>query len=130
MKINQFAFAFLAGLAASAVLAPAFADADVAAGETEFKKCAVCHSGAEKKNKVGPWLAGIVGRPVASVEGYAYSQGMKDFAAKTPAWTEEVLNTYLKDPKGTVPGTKMTFAGEKDDAMRANLIGYLKTLAP
>jgi cytochrome c len=130
MTSKTFSLAIFAGLAALALATPALADADPAAGGQEFKKCAACHSGADKVNKVGPYLAGIVGRPVASIEGYAYSSGMKDFATKTPAWTEEVLNVYLKDPKATVPGTKMGFGGVKDDTARANLVAYLKTLAP
>jgi cytochrome c len=115
-------------LAMSSLLAgPVQADGDVAKGEKAFKKCLPCHSVADKTNKMGPYLTGVVGRPVASVENYQYSPAMKEYAALTKAWDEPALNVYLENPKAAVPKTKMVFPGLKKPDERADLIAYLKT---
>ena len=118
-----FGAVIMAGLSAPTA---AFADGDASAGAKVFKKCAACHTATEEKNKVGPYLMGVVGRPVASVEGYKYSNAMTEHAAEVPTWTEEALATYLHDPKGVVKGTKMAFAGLKKDDDIENVIAYLK----
>jgi cytochrome c len=106
---------------------PAQADGDVAKGEQVFKKCMACHTVNDKTNKVGPYLVGIVGRPVASVEGYSYSEGMKAYAATGAVWDEATLMAYLENPKAIVAKTKMAFAGLKKEDERADLIAFLKT---
>jgi cytochrome c len=101
---------------------------DAAAGEKVFKKCMACHAvGEGAANKVGPELNGIVGRTAGTVEGFSYSQGMKDAGASGLVWTEENLSKYLENPKGTIPGNKMAFAGLKKEDERANVIAFLKT---
>ncbi len=120
----------LAGLAFMSLLGfayatPALSD-DAANGEKVFKKCMACHAAADKTNKVGPNLFGIVGRPVATAEGYAYSDGMKEYGAGK-VWDEAALNTYLENPKAVVPKTKMAFAGLKKPEDRADLIAFLLT---
>ena len=60
-------------------------------------------------------------------EGYAYSEGFKAYAASAGVWDDATLDAWLKEPKAVVKGTKMTFAGIKDDGVRADLIAYLKT---
>lgn len=118
--------AVLAGTAFLALAAPALADGDVAKGEKVFKKCTACHAvGVDAKNKVGPELNGIVGRKVASVEGFKYSPAMIEFGAGDKVWDDETLHTYLADPKGVVPKTKMAFAGLKKDDERDDVIAYL-----
>lgn len=112
-----------AGLAAPTA---AFADGDAVAGAKVFRKCAACHVVDEAKNRVGPHLVDIVGRPVASVDGYKYSNAMTSHADEVPEWTEEALDAYLRDPRGVVKGTKMAFAGLKKDEEVANVIAYLK----
>jgi cytochrome c len=113
----------VAGLSAPTA---ALADGDAVAGAKVFKKCAACHTATESKNKVGPYLMGIIDRPVASVEGYKYSPAMIAHATEVPKWDVEALKTYLHDPKGVVKGTKMAFAGLKKDDEIENVIAYLK----
>jgi cytochrome c len=108
-------------------VAPLLAGASVDKGKGEAKKCAVCHS-FEKgaKAKIGPTLWGVVGAGKGSHEGFGYSSAMK---GKGGTWTYEDLNAFLADPKGFVPGTRMTFAGVKSVQDRANLIAFLRSLA-
>lgn len=108
------------------IMAAAIADA----GQKVFNKCAVCHtSGKGEANKVGPNLWGIVGANVARHTEFAYSDAMRQRGASGIKWTYEELYRYIYSPKTRVPGNKMAFAGVKDDADRANLIAYLRTLA-
>jgi cytochrome c len=106
---------------------PAQAEGDVAKGEQVYKKCMACHTVNDKTNKVGPHLVGIVGRPVASVEDYKYSDDMKAYAATGAVWDEATLQAYLEKPKAVVAKTKMAFAGLNKEDERADLIAFLKT---
>ena len=99
--------------------------ADVEAGKTAFKKCALCHTTEAGKNKIGPSLFGIVGRKSATLEDFNYSEAMKKF---DHTWDEGTLDEYLADPRATVPGTKMIFPGIKDKTERDDVIAYLETL--
>jgi cytochrome c len=96
-------------------------------GAEVFKKCRACHDvGADAKNKVGPLLNDIVGRKAGTVEGFPYSEANKTAGGKGLVWTEEVLLKYLENPLVFMPGTKMAFAGLKDEQDRKDLIAYLK----
>jgi cytochrome c len=106
----------------------ALADGDALKGEQVFKKCIACHSVKEAKNKVGPHLIGIVGRPIASVPDFKYSDDMKAYAIAAMSWNVEKLNAYLESPKAVVAKTKMAFPGLKKEDERADLIAYLKTI--
>jgi cytochrome c len=119
------------GEAAPEPIAPLLAKADAAAGEAVFKKCASCHT-VEKggPNKVGPNLWGVVNRPVASHEGFAYSAGMKTFSeGGKVVWDYDHLSFFLEAPKKHVPGTAMGFAGLKKADERANLLAWLRQQA-
>ena len=117
----------LLSLALLAPLAQAQEAGDAAKGEKVFAQCKACHEVEKGVNKVAPPLKGVIGRPVASVPDYNYSQAMKDFAKTNPAWTDELFLTYIENPKKVVPGTKMAFAGLKKPEDRANILAYLKS---
>ncbi|MXN66196.1 c-type cytochrome [Stappia sp. GBMRC 2046] len=117
----------IAGAAVVAMISGAHAEGDAAAGEKVFRKCKACHMVGEKaKNRVGPVLNGVVGREVATVGDYKYSKGMMEFGEGGKVWDEETLMVYLMDPRGTVKGTKMAFAGLKKEEDVNNVIAYLE----
>ena len=98
---------------------------DPTAGEKVFRKCMACHSVAQDgANKGGPNLYGIGGAPVAAVADFRYSDAMKDHGGD---WTPERLSTFLASPRKDVPGTKMGFAGLRDEQDRADVIAYLNS---
>jgi cytochrome c len=103
------------------------AKADPAKGQADTKVCQSCHS-FEKGGvaKVGPPLWGVVGRPVASIAGFSYSDGLKKLGGD---WTYEEIYKFITKPKVDVPGTKMTFPGEDDPHKRADILAYLQTLS-
>jgi cytochrome c len=105
---------------ASAAAAPA---QDVAAGKTSFNKCLACHAvGEGARNKVGPVLNGLNGRKSGTVEGYSYSEANKNSGI---TWDEASFKEYIKDPKAKIPGTKMVFAGIKNEQEAGDLWAFL-----
>lgn len=113
---------------ALAVAAPAWAEGDPEAGEKVFRKCKACHMvGEGAKNRVGPALNGVVGGPVASVEGFKYSDVFQEMAAEGAVWTEEELAAFLDSPRKYAKGTKMAFPGLRKEEEIADVIAYLAT---
>ena len=107
-------------LAASPALA-----GDPAAGEVAFRICGACHRvGPDARNVVGPQLNGLIGRKAGTAEGFSYSIAMK---SSPIVWDEALLLTYLRSPREAIPGTKMTFAGVKDEAKASDIVAYLAT---
>ena len=97
---------------------------DIAAGERSWNKCRACHQvGETARNGVGPQLNGLFGRHTGEVEGYSYSTANKN---ANITWDEAVFAEYIKDPKAKIPGTKMVFAGIKNDKEIADLTAFLK----
>ena len=113
------AAAGLALLTASPVLAQ-----DAAAGAKVFNQCRACHQvGETAKNLIGPKLNGLFGRTAGSVEGFKYS----DANIKSGiVWSEAIFAEYIRDPKAKIPGTKMVYAGLKNDQQIADLTAFLK----
>ena len=112
--------------AGPAPIGPLLAKADIAAGEKTARVCGTCHSfGKGEPAKIGPNLYGIIGSKHAHMEGFDYSDAMK---AMPGNWSADELNEFLYSPRAHVPGTKMTFAGLKNDQDRANVIAWLNTL--
>ncbi len=100
--------------------------AQVEEGEKVFKRCAACHAvGEGAENKVGPHLNGLIGRTAGTLPDFKYSEAMVEYGAAGNVWTEETLFTYLENPRTTVKGTKMAFAGLKDEADRQAVIAYI-----
>src|SRR4051795_1568926 len=120
------------GAPAPAALPPIavlLAKADPARGEDATKKvgCIACHTFTEGgKNGIGPNLYGVVGEPIGKGKDYTFSTVL---AGKGGNWTFAALNEWLSKPAGFAPGTKMTFAGVKDDQQRADIIDYLRILS-
>ena len=98
---------------------------DAAAGKTSFNKCLACHAiGEGAKNKVGPVLNGLDGRKSGTVEGYSYTDANKNSGI---TWNKDVFLEYIKDPKAKIPGTKMVFAGIKNEKEANDLWAYVSS---
>jgi cytochrome c len=117
-------------LAAALVLSMTAAAAaqDVAAGENSFKKCLPCHAiGEGAKNKVGPELNGLDGRHSGTAPGFSYSDANKNSGI---TWNAATFKEYIKDPRAKIPGTKMIFAGIKNEKEINDLWAYLSQFGP
>jgi cytochrome c len=93
-------------------------------GATLFKQCAACHKiGPGAKNGIGPELNALDGRRSGSVLNYSYSDANKNSGI---VWSEQTFADYIKDPRAKIPGTKMVFAGIKNEQATKDLWAYLK----
>jgi cytochrome c len=120
--MNKPILSALVVLASMAATSGAWAQ-DAAAGKSSFNKCLACHSiGEGAKNKVGPVLNGLDGRKSGSVEGFSYSDANKNSGI---TWNKEQFLDYIKDPKAKIPGTKMAFAGIKNEKEANDLWAYI-----
>ncbi len=122
----------LAAVAVSWLLgaAPAArADASVEHGRTIFQRtCGNCHSPEIGVNKVGPSLWHIVGRKIAVVPGYDYSETLRTRQTEWQVWDAAALDVYLRNPREAVHGVRMYFKGLPEESDRADVIAYLRTL--
>ncbi|MWB77910.1 c-type cytochrome [Pseudooceanicola sp. 216_PA32_1] len=97
-------------------------------GEKVFRKCKACHQvGEGAQNRTGPELNGIVGRTAGAIDGFRYSPAMQKLADGGAVWDVEALHGFLADPKGYLPGTKMSFTGLRKQGDLDAVIEYLKT---
>jgi len=104
----------------------AMAVGDVAKGKKLAKKCKACHTLKKGgKNRLGPNLFGVLGKPAGAVKGYKYSKALK---ASGITWDEAAFTDFVAKPKKVVKGTKMSFRGIKKAPQRADLLAYFKTL--
>jgi cytochrome c len=93
-------------------------------GDRLFRtSCGICHTIQPGQNRVGPSLAGVVGRKAGTAPAFNYSDANKN---SNVVWDEAQLNQYLNDPKEFMPGTKMIYPGVKDPEKRRALIAYLR----
>ena len=122
MRLAAMAFALLTP---ASIASAQEVSGDPAHGAAVFKACAVCHFADQAKNKVGPSLQGVVGRPVASVDGYAYTDAMQSYGSDGKAWDVVTLSHYLVSPRDVVPGTRMSFPGLKSEQDIADVVAYL-----
>ena len=122
--MKKFILSALVIIASSAAASAALAQ-DAAAGKTSFNKCMACHAiGEGAKNKVGPELNGLDGRKSGTAPDYSYSDANKNSGI---TWNKDQFLDYIKDPKAKIPGTKMTFAGIKNETEAQNLWAYLSS---
>ena len=106
------------------MLPPAAHAQDAAAGEKVFAQCRACHQvGPTARNLVGPKLNGLFGRKAGTIEGYNYTDANKNSGI---TWDEATFSEYIKNPRAKIPGTKMIYAGLKDEQRIKDLIAYLK----
>jgi cytochrome c len=129
-----------AALATTAFAGSASAD-QIADGEKLFKRCVACHSLEAGKNKVGPSLAGIIGRTSGTAPGYKYSELNHDAGEAGLVWTPEKIVEYLPDPTAFLTDylkaigkadeakgrSKMTFKMPKQEDREA-IAAYLASL--
>jgi cytochrome c len=116
------------GLMLAALTSGTASAQDAEAGQRVFGQCRACHQvGETAKNGVGPHLNGLFERAAGAVEGYSFSDANKKSGIK---WDEANFATYIENPRGVMPGTKMVYAGLKNPQQVKDLTAYLKTFAP
>lgn len=98
----------------------AAADADAGAGL--WRNCRACHSLEEGRNGLGPYLYGVVGRPIDTAQGFNYTGALEQLGE---TWTVDTLMRYLESPRNAAPGTSMNFIGVRNPNDRINLIAYI-----
>ena len=116
----------LGQVAVAAVLASPLAlattNAQAQDGARVFNQCKACHALDDGVNRVGPHLANLEGRAAGAVDGFRYSDALKNSGI---VWDATNLGEYLADPRGYIPGNRMAFRGIRDEAQRAAVIEYL-----
>jgi cytochrome c len=100
----------------------------IARGERVHSQCVACHNfEAGGPSGIGPNLHDVFGRAAGSLGGFSYSDAM---AGHGGSWDYLTLNDFLRSPASTVPGTKMAFAGLRNEQDRVAMIAYLRSLSP
>lgn len=113
-------------MAAGFLLTAGTAMAAPVAKPAAFGICSVCHKvdkGAP--NGIGPNLFGIGGTKAGDVPGFSFSPAMTKSGL---TWNRANLVSFIKEPQKTVPGTKMPFAGLKDQKSAEAVADYLLSL--
>jgi len=124
MKSSYFVAAII--LVAAAVVVSRAPAQNASVGKKVFEqRCHICHFPVPGRQYIGPSLFGVVGRHIGREPDYHYS---KADLTTDMVFDPKTLDRYIKSPRGTVPGTAMTYIGIKDPQMRADLIAYLETL--
>lgn len=118
--------ATMAGAGSLASLEAAESADRIEAGRKQFIRCTACHSTNPDDRRTGPHLNGIVGRPVAALPGYRYSDALR---AQAFTWDEGQLDLLLQNPQAIVPGLCLPFRGLTRAEDRQALIAYLRQAA-
>jgi cytochrome c len=103
--------------------------ADAARGQRAVSACAACHTferGAA--NRVGPNLWNTVDQTKGHAETFGYSAALRERKGKGEKWDAASLDAFLKNPRGYMPGTSMSFAGISRADQRADIIAYMQSL--
>ena len=128
--MTHIAFApfILSALAFIAVAAVTAESADAADPQMVFNNaCRTCHSMKEGDNRLGPSLAGVVGRKAGTLAGFKYSPSMQNSGI---TWDEATLDTFIANPDQVVSGNAMKpFTGIADAGQRKEIIGFLKSIS-
>lgn len=98
-------------------------EADYNRGRTVFRQCSACHLVQEGAgHRVGPNLHGMFSRNVGEAEGFNYSDALLEADFE---WTPEQLESWLENPRGFLPGNRMSFAGIRREDDRHAVIAYV-----
>jgi cytochrome c len=94
-------------------------------GARVFRMCSACHTlDPDDANRAGPTLHGIFGRPIATAEGFVYSEALSGMDI---VWTPEtVARLFEIGPNAMTPGTSMPEQRIADADDRAALIEFLE----
>lgn len=121
------ALILLAGIAAPG------AAQDAAAGRIVFRFCAECHEiGPSARDRVGPRLSGVIGRPAGSVPSFSYSRSLQAAGAAGLVWTVGEIDAWLAGPTTFLrevtgdPRSRAAMTFRLEDAQaRRDVIAYL-----
>lgn len=109
--------------AAIAALPAPYNAADYEAGRRIFAQCRSCHTvGEGEPNRVGPNLHGVFGRQAGAVEGFNYSDAVRN---SNITWDAAQIDHWLENPRTFLPGNRMAFVGIRDETQRRDLLAYL-----
>ena len=98
-----------------------------AAGEIMFEqRCRSCHADDPARKAYGPSLIGVIGRKAGSLEGFEYSDAMKNSGI---VWNKNTLRAWMADNDGFMPGTRMRHVGIDDRTEQDFLLTYLTSLS-
>jgi cytochrome c len=110
--------------AALATLPAPYSQGDYANGRRVFAQCRSCHTlGEGEPNRVGPNLHGMFGAKAGQVEGFAYSDVVKNSGI---VWDGPTLEKWLESPQTFLKGNRMAFVGVKKPEDRRDVIAYIK----
>lgn len=113
------------GVTPAQILTPSANSAPAPQKPVAFAQCAVCHK-VDKSgtNGIGPNLFGVYNAKAGAKAGFNFSPAMKKWGKKLD---DATLYAFLENPRKSVPGTKMAYAGLRDAAKRKAIIDWLKT---
>ncbi len=96
---------------------------DIERGRKLYIQCRACHSlKPNETNRIGPSLYGIINQQAGSIEGYEYSEALKQ---SNVYWNLDNLDQWIEKPYEMIPGNKMVFSGMRKKQDRNDLIAYI-----